>query len=247
MNFMPGLMLLYKKELRYYFKSPLVYIVGGLFSLLMGWLFFNYMLASKEYTPQLILHGIIIPVFANMNFIFLFLIPLLTMKVFSEESKNGTLDLLLRSKMRTIDIIMAKYLAMGTICFFLLSLTLIFPIILSFAGFEQWQIVMSCYLGVSLCLFFYLSIGIFASSLTENQVLASIISFCMLLFFVVLVVTGQNMPNYIVGQIFQYLSPPFHYETFLRGSWRSFNFAYFLSGIGIFLYSTNISLKSRSW
>ena len=93
MNFLRGIVLTTKKELSDYFGSPLVYILAGLFNAIVGWLFFNYLVDAKNLTLLNLSHSVLIPLFGNINFLFLFLVPLLSMKLFSEEKKFQTLDL----------------------------------------------------------------------------------------------------------------------------------------------------------
>ena len=105
------------------------------------------------------------------------LAPLITMRLFAEERKCHTLDLLLRSRLGHGQIIVAKFLSSLMTVLFLLSLTLIFPIILAVSGYSNWPMVFSGYGGVILCVMCYLAVGLFTSSLTENQILASLAGF----------------------------------------------------------------------
>ncbi|MBT3584602.1 MAG: ABC transporter permease subunit [Halobacteriovoraceae bacterium] len=242
-----GITTLWKKESRDFFSSPLVYILAGIFCALMGWLFYNYLIASKDITNKTLSMSILIPTYGNMNFIFLFLAPLLTMKLFSEEKKLHTLDLLLQSNLNHFQIIAGKFLAGLTVMLFMLSLTLIFPIILSFSGYNDWGTVASSYAGIVFSIMCYLSVGIFASSLTDNQIVAALSGFGILMFLMLLVLTSNATHNVLLQQIFSYLSTPYHFESFVRGAFRSYNLIYFVSFIGFFFYLTHKSLDSRNW
>lgn len=81
-------MILARKELKDSFSSPLIYVLCGLFSLMMGWLFFNYLIQSTQMTTTTMTQGVITPIFGNINFIFVFLCPLITMRSFAEEKSN---------------------------------------------------------------------------------------------------------------------------------------------------------------
>lgn len=247
MIFLRGTWVLAKKELKDSFQGSLIYILGGLFSLISGWLFFNYLIASKELTNQSLLQSVLFPIFGNLNFIFIFLAPLITMKVFSEEKKLHTIELLLTSNLKHSQIILGKFLAVAIIVFFLLSLTFVFPIILSFSGYTHWSVVFTSYLGLYLSILCYISVGIFASSLTDNQVVAALMGFCLLLGLMLFVLTANATNNYILGQIFQFVSVPYHFEGFLRGAIRTPSIVYYLSFGGFFLYLTHLSLESRRW
>jgi ABC-2 type transport system permease protein len=245
---MRGILVLWSKELKDAFYGPFVYILTALFSATIGWLFFNYILASGNQSTTISLtNKVLAPTFGNMNFIFIFLAPLITMRLFSEEKKQSTLDLLFQSDLNNFQIIVAKFLSSLTISLFMLSMTIIFPIILALSGYADWGIVATSYAGIIFSLMCYLSVGLFASSLTENQIVAAVLGFCFLLGLMLLVITAQAVDNTILTEIFQYTSTPFHFENFLRGSVRSFSLVYFVSFIGFFFYLTHLSLDSRNW
>lgn len=245
---MRGVFILCQRELKESFSSPLIYILTALFSAIMGWLFFNYLISSgQELTNLTLTNTVLVPIFGNMNFIFVFLAPLITMRLLAEEKKLYTLDLLFQSELRHWQIIIGKFLASTLQILFMLSFTLIFPIILAFSGYADWGIVGSSYLGIILSVMCYLAVGLFASSLTENQIVAAVLTFCLLLGIMLLVATANATQNTIVAEIFQYMSTPYHFESFVRGSVRSFNLVYFASFMGFFFYGTHLSLDARNW
>ena len=242
-----GIWIILKKELKDTFLSPFVYLLGGFFCLITGWLFFNYLLASGEHTTKTLDETVLIPLFGNMNFIFLFLAPLLTMKLVSEEKKNQTLELLLGSHLHPIQIIFGKFFSSLIMVGFFLSLTFLFPLTLSLSGHSNWPLVGGGYLGTFLSVMAYLSVGLWSSSLTNNQVIAALLGFCLLLGLTLLALAGNATHNFILAQILQYMSVPVHFENFLRGGVRSYNFIFFFSLSGFFLYLTHLSLESRKW
>jgi len=242
-----GIWVLTKKELKDSFLSPLVYILSALFCFLMGWLFFNYLIASKEFTEQTLSQSVLLPIFGNMNFIFLFLAPLLTMRTFSEERKLKTIELLLTSRLSHFQIIMAKMISTFLMASFMISLTFIFPIILAMSGYEHWSIVASSYAGIFLSVLCYIAVGCFASSLTDNLVVSALLGFTILLGIMLFSLTGNATQNIILGQLFQYLAVPFHFDSFIKGGIRSYNILYMFSFIGFFSYLTHLSLESRKW
>ena len=244
---MKGSWILLKKELKDVFASPLIYVLTGLFSALMGWLFYNYLVGSSQQDQLSLSDAVLRPLFGNMNFVFLFFTPLITMRAFAEEKKQHTLELLFLSELKDLENIVGKFLACLIMASFMLLFTLIFPIILSFSGFSDWGMVGSSYLGILFSVSCYTAVGLFMSSLTKNQILAAISSFCLLLAVMLLVVTANATENMMVGRIVEYFSVPFHFEQMVRGSLRSYNVAYFASFLGFFFYLTHQSLGSRRW
>ena len=247
MSFFNGLLLLTKKELKEVFSTPLIYILTGLFSLIIGWLFFNYLLLSKDLTKLSLAQTVVNPIFGNMHFLFIFLAPLLTMRSFAEEKKNQTLDLLLRSRLNAGQIILTKILSSFLASFFMIAFTLVFPLILWLSGYREVGIILTSYVGLALTILCYVSVGVFASSLTENQILSAVMSFCIILGIMLLVMSSNASHNPMVGEILSYISVPYHYEPFIRGMIRSFDLVYVGSFVGFFAYLTSLSLESRNW
>ncbi len=239
--------ILVKKELKDAFSAPLIYILTALFCFMMGWLFFNYLLQAKQLTTATMTQAVITPIFGNINFIFVFLCPLLTMRSFAEEKKQSTLDLLLRSELSELQIILAKFISNMVLVFFMIAFTLLFPIILALSGYSDWGVVGSSYLGVLLSIMSYLAVGLFCSSLTDNQIVASLLTFCILLGSMLLVITTNASNNYLLSLMIQYLTVPFHYDGFTKGVLRSYSFVYFASYLGFFFLLTLKSLQSRKW
>lgn len=245
--FIQKIMILVKKELKDSFFSPLVYILTGLFCFMMGWLFFNYLLQAKALTSVTMTQSVITPIFGNINFIFVFLCPLITMKSFAEERKQATLDLLLRSELSETQIIIGKFISMVFVVLFMISFTFVFPIILAFSGYSDWGVVGSSYLGVLLSVMAYLSVGLFCSSLTDNQIVASLMTFCILLGSMLMVISANATNNYLLALIVQYTTVPFHYEGFVKGLVRSYSLVYFACYLSFFFLLTRISLQARKW
>lgn len=245
--FMRKTMILVKKELKDSFFSPLIYILTSLFCFMMGWLFFNYLLQAKSLTSATMTQAVITPIFGNINFIFVFLCPLITMRSFAEERKQATLDLLLRSELSEMQIIIGKFLSMLVLVLFMLSFTFIFPIILAFSGYSDWGVVGSSYLGVVLSVMAYLSVGLFCSSLTDNQIVASLLTFCFLLGSMLMVISANATDNYLLSLLVQYTTVPFHYEGFVKGLIRSYSVVYFISYLSFFFLLTKKSLQARQW
>lgn len=247
MMYMQKIIVLVKKELKDSFLSPLIYILTGLFCFMMGWLFFNYLIQAKTMTSASMTQAVITPIFGNINFIFIFLCPLITMKSFAEERKQFTLDLLLRSELSEMQIIIGKFISNFVLVFFMLSFTFVFPLILAFSGYSDWGVVGSSYLGVMLSVMAYLAVGLFCSSLTDNQIVASLLTFCFLLGSMLMVISANATNNYLLALIIQYMTVPFHYEGFVKGLIRSYSLVYFISYLCFFFLLTLKSLQARKW
>jgi ABC-2 type transport system permease protein len=235
------------KEIRSYFLTPMIYIISAIFSLIIGWLFFNYLVLAKAPTNYSLLETVVKPLMGNIHLLMMLVTPLITMGSFAGERRDGTLDLLLLSPLKSREIIGAKFIAAVAIVLFLLSLTTLCPITLLLSGMQEMAVVWSGYLGLLLCASGYISIGIFASSLTNNPIISAMLAFgvIVLLTFCGLVPAFANNP--ISTQLFQYLSPPFHLQSFMRGAVKSFDLLYFISLPLYFMLITNISLESRKW
>ncbi len=245
-SFISNIWLMTKKEVADSFSSSLVYVLTGLFSLLIGWLFF-YVILSSEMTAGTLLQSVFNPIFGNMNFIFLFFAPLLTMHSFALEKRQGTLGLLLLSNLSHIEIILGKFFAVMVTTLFMLSFTLILPLILAIAGYSEWSFILTGYLGIVFSVCCYVAVGIFASSLTDNPVISAVLSFCILLGMMLIVLSANASENPLVGEILSYIAIPFHYEGFIRGAIKSYSLIYFASVTGFFLWLSERSLESRNW
>ncbi len=246
-TWLKGISILYKKEIKDAFLSPFVYILSGLFIGLGGWVFFSLLLASKNVTEATLTASVLTPSFSLYRFILMIICPLLTMRLLSEEKKNHTIELLFLSDLDNIQIILSKFFSSMTIVLFMLGLTVLFPVILGFSGYSDWGVVISGYAGLIFLSAAYISLGLFASSLSSNYVICLILAIFMMLGMWFMVLSAGNTENYIVGLILRYFSESFHFENFVRGTVRSFNFVYFLSFIGFFMFLTEKSLNSRKW
>ena len=177
----------FKREMKMYFTSPVGYIFMGFFLLLSGLFFamFNLLQASPDYNGVL----------ASITFIFLFAVPILTMRLMSEESRQKTDQLLLTSPLSLVGIVLGKYFAAVAVFGITLLVTCIYPIILSFFGtIPVWEIV-GGYIGFLLLGAAFISIGLYVSSLTDNQVVSAIITFSALLFIWLLEWIQQGLPT----------------------------------------------------
>lgn len=229
-----------RKEFKGYFNSPVAYIFMTVFLVFTSWLFFKGFFLNGFATLR--------PFFNMLPWVFLFLIPAITMRLWSEEQKMGTIETLLTSPVTEWEVVFGKFFA----SFFFLVLTLllsgILPILLFFSGKPDWGMVAGGYLGSVLLGGAYLAIGLWVSSLTNNQIISFI--FSVVVIFVLLLV-GDAMvlhtaPSFIVPFL-KYLGMGEHYHSILRGVIDSRDIVYYLSLVGLFLYLNVASLMSRKW
>ena len=178
---------IFLKEFRSYFTSAIGYIFMATFLLITGIFFVMYNLVSASPAYNSTLQSLII--------IFLFIIPILTMKIISEETKTKTDQLLFTSPLKITDIILGKYLAAVSIFTISLLITVLYPMILSMFGTVSVSEVFTGYIGMFLLGATLISIGLFVSSLTENQVTSAVVSFGVLLFIFLLDNIQQALPS----------------------------------------------------
>ena len=224
------------KEFKDYFITPIAYIVISIFLLITGWFFFSTFFLYSQAT----LRGF----FALLPFTFAFVIPAVTMKLFSEEFSAGSYEILFTLPVTHTNIIMGKFLAGTAFIIAMLIPTLAYPVVISFIGELDWGTVIGGYAGAIFLGAGYTAIGLFSSSLTRNQIIAFIIgaSIC---FFLTLV--GKMLfflPENILG-IAQYLSTGFHFQNISKGIIDGRNIVYFLSLIFIALYATWLVIDEK--
>ena len=235
---MDSIFTIYKKEMRSYFTSPVAYIVIVVFLIITGWFFTSNLFIGGAVTMRGVLD--IIP------FILIFFIPAISMRTFAEEKKTGTIELLLTKPITDFDIIFAKFLSTLSFAALALAPTIIYVISLSFLGSLDYGSIISAYIGLILMSGVLVSIGIFASSLTENQVIAFIVCFLIVFALFMLNKILIYMPTGIVS-ILEYISTDYHFGSISRGVIDSRDIIYYLSGIAIMMFFTKTSLERRKW
>ncbi len=240
-------LILYKREVKSLFISPMTYIMGSIFMGLMGYLFFNVYLIADQIREIPFNAAVMRPLFGNMNTLFIFIVPLFAMKLVTEESKSGVLNLLFLSPMKDWEILFGKWLAGITLILFFVSLTFSFPLILHFSGYANWEASFTGYLGVLLNANCYLMFSFFISSLTRQPILATVVSMIGLLVIVGLSWTAQTTQNPVVAKLFEQLSLSVHFEPFSRGVIKSFDLSYFIFFFTFFWLLTLRSFDSRNW
>ena len=235
---MGKIFLIAKKDFQSYFHSPIAYIIISVFLFLIGFIFFNllshfqqsqlqFMQVSQGPKPT-ISENIITPMFGNINVILLFVVPFITMRLISEERKEQTLTLLMAAPIRSIDIILGKFLAGVGLVSVMLAGTLIYPIILFFGSSPDVGVLLGNYLGMLLVICTYIAIGLFWSSCTENQIISAVMTFGALLFFWLVGLLGTQSGS-VWGELFDHLSIITHFLNFSQGILTIGDMVYYLS------------------
>jgi len=247
-----------RRELRSLFLSPIAYVIAGIFVLIVSWFFLNiigfYVIISLQAMriPFLeerinMIDLVIKPFFGNMSVVMLFVIPMLTMRSFAEEKKLGTFELIYTSPVRTWEVVLGKFIGYSLFLIFLLVITLAYTFALFKFGEPDPGVVFTSYLGTLLMGIAFISAGIFASSMTENQIISIIVSFGILLLFWVLGWAKHTMEAGIVKDIIAYLSFSDHFQSFSQGVIDTRDIVYYLSFCIVMLFLTYMSLESRRW
>ena len=245
-----------RRDFKAYFTSPIAYIVIAGFMGIMGWMFFfnlsYFNLQNMQYQQFnmgkgiSITDGIIRPLYGNMNVIFLFMVPFITMRLFAEEKKLHTIELLMTSPVSLTEIILGKFLSSFLLVSVMLSLTVIYPIVLFATGNPELGPIVTSYIGTLLLSSCYLSLGILFSSMTENQIVAGALTFASGLFFW-LVSWATQSAGAVWGDFLNYLSLISHYNNFGQGLLNTSDIFFYLSFIGMGLFLTHRVLDSYRW
>jgi len=227
-----------KKELRSYFNSPVAYVVIVLFLLISGWQFSTSIFLANTAD----LRGL----FQIIRFIFLFFIPALSMRLLSEEKRSGTIEVLSTMPIHDWQLVLGKFIPALILMVITLVLTLINYITISYLGNPDSGATFGGYLGLFLLAATYLSIGLFTSSLSKNQIVAFILSFAIIFMFIIF-----NYFKFFVGgflaSILEFMSTDYHFESIERGVLDTRNLIFYISVTFTFLFLTVQMLQSRKW
>lgn len=227
------------KEIQTYFTSPMGYIVGLVYLGITG---FFFGLSLSPLPAEASVDGYIVP----SSFILTLLAPAMTMRLMAEEQKLGTIELLMTAPVRDWEVVLGKFAASLVFFVVTLALTLYYVLLLYAFGNPDSGPIWSSYLGLILYGGTALSIGLLASSLTNNQIVALVVGFGVLLF---LAVIGQaaTLVDGVVSTIISQVDLTTHLDDFSRGIVDTSNIIYYISVTAIFLFLTVRSLETRRW
>ena len=236
---MRNLKAVYFKELKSYFNSPMAYIFLVIFSVINGYFFTRTFFLFNQSDMRSLFN--IIPL------IYLFFIPAVTMNLIAREKNLGTMEVISTLPLKDIDFVVGKFLAAFSLVAMGLLVTLIHFFTLTQVGTNvDYGAVFTGYLGLALAGAVYSSVGTFASSITDNPVVAFIIGIFIVLVFFLMDKMLMFVPIYLTG-IIQYLSVDYHLSNISRGVIDSRNLVYFASVVGFFLFTTVQILEIRKW
>lgn len=244
-----------QKELRSYFASPIAYVIVGLFALLFGWFYFvilqHFVRASMQMGamgPQSanVNQQMIGPLLLNASVLVLIMLPMITMRTYSEEKRSGTIELLLTSPITDFEIIMGKFLGALALFATMLLVTLIHIGILFWAGDPEWKPIATGYLGLLLMGACFISVGLLISSMTKNQIVAAVATFAVFLLLWVINWIGET-GGPTTQKVVAYLSITEHFEDFTKGVLDTKHLVYYLSFITFGLYLTAKSVDAERW
>lgn len=247
------------KELQGYFVQPVAYVVLTVFLLLAGWFFFALLRQFDEMVQLIQMMGqqqqlqnmnlntrVIDPLLHDLSIVLVIVMPALTMRVFAEEKRTGTYELLLTAPVRTGEIVAGKFIAAACFTLIMVGLAWIFPLILMVFGNPEVGVMFAGYLALALLAITFVAVGLFTSSLTQNQIIAAISSFGLLILLYVI-----SWPAEAGGgagwALLKYLSLPDHFSTMVRGVIDTSDLIFFLSVMIVALFLTQRSVESARW
>ena len=242
------------KELRSYFSSPIAYILIGFFLLPFGVFFYLYLGAFVKQSLQMAQFGgamninqqVIRYVLQNASVIILFVMPMITMRTYSEEKRSGSIELLLTSPVTDVEIILGKFFGALGLYIAMLAVTLLYMAILFVYGNPEWRPLVAAYLGLLLMGAAFVSIGLLISSTTNNQIVAGVVTFVVfLLFWIIGWFADTAGPT--IGPITSWLSITEHFDDFSKGIIDTKHVLYYLSLITFGLFLTAKSVDTERW
>lgn len=235
---MSNVLAIAERELKSYFVSPVAYVIAAFFLLISGYLFAFILANTREATLRYLL--------SNLSVVWLFITPALTMRLLAEEQRTGTIELLMTNPIRDVEVALGKYLSALAFVAVMLLLTLYFPLLLFVFGSPDRGPILTGYLGVLLQGAAFLGIGLLASSLTQNQIVAAVVTFAVLL----VLWLSDSVGGFLggpVGSVFNYLSVTQHFQDFPRGVIDTRDVVYFLSVAVGTVFLTTLNLQARRW
>jgi len=256
---MRKIFIIVSKEIRSFFVSPIAYVVLTGFLLLGGWFFFNLLfrfnylltlyrgLQNPEGLQGLNLNEhVLSPLLHNLAIVLVILVPIITMRTFAEEKRAGTYELLLTSPLTVNQIVLGKFLGCLAFIAMMVLLTGVYPALLVFYGNPELGVLFAGYLGLFLLGTVFVAVGVLTSSLTENQIIAAVSCFVILLLLYVLSWPAETARPPL-GEILRYLSVIEHFGEMVKGLIDTRDLVYFLTLTFLGLFLTHRSVEASRW
>jgi len=252
---MSNILAIAQKELRSYFASPIAYVIIGFFALVFGYFYIVSINLFMQMAMQMGIPGqgqvninsmAIRPLLQNVSVVALFVLPLITMRTYAEEKRSGTIELLLTSPLTDFQIIMGKFLGAVFLYSVMLAVTLPHMAVLFIYGNPEWKPIVTGYLGLLLMGASFISMGLWISSLTKNQIVAGMITFA--LFLLLWTINwAQDSAGPSMQKVLTALSITDHFDDFSKGVLALRHLVYYLSFITFGLFLTAKSVDSERW
>jgi ABC-2 type transport system permease protein len=252
---------IFLKEFRSYFYTPLAYVFIGMFVLFMGLVFTSFLQSYIQYTQQsqfgmgqqVTIDRLAEAFYSQTHVLLLIMVPFFTMRLFTSETQQNTLALLMTSPVKTTQLVLAKFSGAASIVLIMLAMTLVFPFFLFIFSQEGAQsagpdlgIVIATYVGLLLISFTYVAIGTFWSSVTDSQMIALVFTFFTVFGLTLISIWAESTTGALQAMIKQ-MSVSEQFTSFAKGNIELKSVVMFLSYIFFFLFLSNRSIESRAW
>lgn len=238
-----------RREWVSYFCSPMAYLVLAFWMIVLGFFFYDYMVACANFFHEAkrFMEASLETVYRVCVFISTLVCPIIAMRLLAEEKKTGTFELLMTAPVREREVVLGKFL--GALAFYavLLVTTLVYAIVLAQFGRVDVGVLASSYLGVLFVGAVFISVGLLISSLTSSQMIAGVISFAVLLVWVLLGNQARALGDEGLRDTLEYIGPFCHLEGFLHGMIDTRGVLYFVSVTALFIFIAIRVLESRKW
>ena len=246
---MNGVLAIFERELRAYFFSTMAWVVLAFLLLINGYVFAIILsfltdpMSPGSATPMRLFFG--------DTFFFwmviLFIVPVLTMRLLSEERKSGTIESLMTAPVNEAQVVLGKYLAALAFYVFLWLPTLVYVLLVAQHSTVDWGPIASGYLGIFGIGSVFIAVGLFGSSFTKNQIVAAVVTFAMLMFFFAIYFVDSLVTSQAIKDILSYMNLLQHMEEFGKGIVDSRRLVYYLSTSVLFLFLTSRILAAKKW
>ncbi len=252
-----------KKELRSYFYSPIAYVIIGVFLFFMGVIFTKFVDIYQRYNMAqrfgqaqgITLDKLATYLYQNMAFLLCFLTPFLTMRLFAEEKRNSTLELLFTAPIRGSELVLGKFLSAFILMGVMVALSFVYVLFMILWGTPDLSIIGITYLGVLLAIGCYISLGTLISAMTSSQAIAAVWTFITLLFLWLLQSLAQGITSrwdtpigsVEWGPTLTFISPLSHFNSFAEGLVHLKDVSYFITFTALILFLTHRVVESNRW
>jgi ABC-2 type transport system permease protein len=243
------------KELRSYFNSPIAYAVIGFFAFAFGFMFWVFLRGFVNESMRMSMGGgtvnvnqmMIRPLVMQISVIVLFMLPMVTMRAYAEEKRSGTMELLLTAPLTDVQIILGKFLGAVVLYAAMLAVTTPCMAVLFAYGNPDWQPVATSYLGLFLLGSSFIAFGLFISSLTQNQIIAGVLTFVLLLMLLLVGWLRDVVTSPAVLSVISALSIFEHFDDFTKGVLDTKHLVYYVGVISFGLFLTARSVDGERW